>query len=308
MVGKAFGEFCNVDGMGGRLLIPYPHDPHHNPDVKYWEAVSAAQRIDQVKHLLDDVQLATLQAFIAAISGNTMQKTGFFDILRWWALSGYNVSGLYEFTETHKIAAGQSAFARCFFDEALATGNLCFSFETVVSTVRSFGNKVMISSVSGQKWVAKRLVCTVPLNILSKVQFDPPLPPVKIAASREGHVNFGAKVHLEVEGSYLRSWVAANWSGNRVFSCRGDGLTPRGNTHLVSFGANSESGSPQEDAQEFVTELKKIQPMDIHQVVSVQTQKISHALQGVMDAHECLGLAQLARGPILPRYLVHVFP
>ncbi|PYI03580.1 FAD/NAD(P)-binding domain-containing protein [Aspergillus sclerotiicarbonarius CBS 121057] len=267
IVGKAFEAFCNVDGRSGRRIIPYPHDPHHNPDVRYWETVSAAQRLDQVKHLLDDVQVATLQAFIAAISGNTMENTGFFDILRWWALCGYNVSGLYEYTETYKLAAGQSQFARCFFDEALATRNLRFSFRTPVTAIHDLGDRVTVFGASGQRWMAQRLVCTVPLNVLPQVKFSPAMPPVKAAACREGNVNLGAKVHLEVDGSDLRSWVAAIWPATHIFSCRGDGLTPGGNTHLVSFGANHGLASPQENARQVISELKTIQHMDVHQVV-----------------------------------------
>ncbi|PWY85792.1 monoamine oxidase maoN [Aspergillus sclerotioniger CBS 115572] len=267
LVSKAFEVFCNVDDSYGRRLLPYPHEPHHNPDVRYWESISAAQRLDQIRHLLDDVQITTLQAFLVAISGNTMKETGFFDILRWWALSGYTVLGLYEYTETYKIAAGQSDFARCFFEEALSTGNLRFSFQTAVTGIHDQAGRVTVTCASGQKWLAKRLVCTIPLNILTKVDFNPPLPAVKTAACIKGNVNFGAKLHLEVDDTHLLSWVATNWPGTHIFSCRGDGITPKGNTHIVTFGANKDSLSPQQNAQEATAELNKIQPVTVQQVV-----------------------------------------
>lgn len=254
--------------------MPFPHNPHHNPDVKAYEALSAAQRIEQIRPLLSEVELATLQASIAAISGNTMENTGFFDLLRWWALGGYSAAGVPELTETYKIAAGQSSFARNIIDEALSTGNLCYTLETVVSFVNDNVSVVKVATSSGEEWLAKRLVCTIPLNVLSRVQFDPPLSPTKRAAAQKGHVNFGAKVHLEAEGSDLRSWSAAAWPSKRVFACHGDGLTPERNTHIVCFGSNKSFARPQDDAEEFALQVKQLIPMKVNKVVSWNFQKI----------------------------------
>ncbi|KAJ5750671.1 monoamine oxidase maoN [Penicillium manginii] len=265
---RGFEELFNIDGQSGRALMPYPHDPHHNPDIKAWEAISAAERIEKIKPILNEVELATLQASIGAISGNTMQNTGFFDLLRWWALSGYSAAGVFEFTETYKIAAGQSSFARIIFEEALATGNLRYTFDTVISTVEDSGTLVKATTLSETKWLAKRLVSTIPLNVLSQVQFNPPLPPKKLAATQKGHINFGAKVHLEAEGSDLRSWSGAAWPSKRVFACHGDGLTNAGkNTHIVCFGSNNEFAHPREDCKEFAAEVKQLMPMQINKVI-----------------------------------------
>lgn len=249
--------------------MPYPHDPHHNPDIKAYEAMSAAERIENIKPILNEVELTTLKATIAAISGSTMENTGFFDLFRWWALSGYNAAGVVELTETYKIATGQSFFARKIFEEALSTGNLRYTFDTVISTVTESGALVKATTLSDTRWLAKRLVCTIPLNVLSQVQFDPPLPSTKLEATRKGHINFGAKVHLEAEGTDLRSWSGAAWPSKRVFACHGDGLTNAGkNTHIVSFGSNRESEHPREDSEEYAAEVKQLMPMKINKVVS----------------------------------------
>lgn len=247
--------------------MPYPHDPHHNPDVEVYESLSAAQRIDQIKSSLSEIELATLKASIAAISGNTMENTGLFDLLRWWALSGYSAAGVFEFTETYKIAAGQSAFARKIFEEALSTGNLHYTMDTAISSVTDKGNVVEVS-MPGRKWLGKKLVCTIPLNVLSQIHFEPPLPFKKQEAIEKGHVNYGAKVHLETEGVDLRSWCGASWPSERIFSCHGDGLTRDKNAHVVCFASNKEYATPQGNAEDFIKEFKNLSSRQIQKVVS----------------------------------------
>lgn len=140
-----------------------------------------------------------------------MQHTGLFDILRWWALCGYTVTGLYEFTEGFKISAGQSSFARAFFDEAFETGNLEYSFDTVVTTIEDQEKQVTVN----QAYVAKRLICTIPLNVLNDIVFTPLLPQAKSAACG-GNINRGSKVHLEVRGDQLRPWAGGSYAATCV--------------------------------------------------------------------------------------------
>ncbi|CAG9978449.1 unnamed protein product [Clonostachys byssicola] len=266
-VERAFEIFCDVDGNGGRRIIPYPHDPHFKPEAKQWENISAAQRIDQVRAKLSELELYTLQGFVAAISGNDMNNTGFFDILRWWALSGYSTQGLYDYTETYKIPEGQSRFARTMFDEALATGNLKYAFDTLITSIKDTSVTVEATSTSGKSWSARRLISTIPLNILNRIQFQPPLSPAKSAAHSIPHIGIGAKVHMEVQGTNLRTWSAAAWPDSRIFSGRGDGITPAGNTHLVFFAGNQKGLNAQEDARHMAAEAKKLHEMEIQKVI-----------------------------------------
>ncbi|KAH0438387.1 hypothetical protein CcaCcLH18_03374 [Colletotrichum camelliae] len=237
---KAFELLCDVDGKAGRAVIPYPHNPLFNPAAKKWERMSVAERLDEINGKLSSTEMSILQAYIAAITGNDMQSSGFFDVLRWWALCGYSAAGIYEGTEGFKIAMGQSNFARQFFEEALSTGNLRYAFDTHVDRVQNQEDRVLLRSKTGQTWAGKKLICTVPLNILREVHFEPPLSAGKIAASRRGHINFAAKVHMETEG---------------------------GNTHLVFFGSNRDFSNPKDDVCDFLSDAQRVQEMEVKHVV-----------------------------------------
>ncbi|KAB8265990.1 hypothetical protein BDV32DRAFT_143728 [Aspergillus pseudonomiae] len=263
MTEKAFKMLCDVDGKSGREVLPYPHNPHHNPKAKHWEQMSVAQRLDQIKAALTGDELAALQAHLSSICGIDMDKAGLFDVLRWWALGGYTMDGLYETGDQFKIPTGQSNFARCFFEESLQSHHLKYSFNTVVTSIQDQGNRVIVN----RTWSAKRVICAVPLNVLRKVAFEPALSPSKMAATRPGNINHGAKVHLEASSSALRSWSCASWPPTRVCHGSGDGLTPDGNTHIVCFGSNKDFLRPEQDAQDFAADCQKLQDMDIRKTV-----------------------------------------
>ncbi|CAH0042091.1 unnamed protein product [Clonostachys rhizophaga] len=251
-VTKSVEEFCNVDGESGHLIMPFPHDPHFNPEVAKYEKLLAAERMEQVRSKLNDLQIVVLEAAISASSGSSLENTSFFEILRWWALCNYSITGLSDSPERYKIAAGQSEFARAFFDEALATGNLSYSFGTHIRSVKDYGNMVALFSRSGEHFSGKRAVCTVPLNILHELKFEPNLSRKKTSASHQGHMNFCSKYHIE----------------SRFISVLSDGLNPAGNTQLVGF-AHESPVQGQEEGRDVLATAKKIHEMDIKKVVRI---------------------------------------
>lgn len=96
----------------------------------------------------------------------------------------------------------------------------------------------MVKSKDGATFRGRYLICTLPLNVLKDVEFRPALPKEKLQASSLGHNNLAVKAHAEVKGRDYRSWSATG-SSTPMAGVFGDGLTPAGNSHLVSFSANS---------------------------------------------------------------------
>ncbi|OJJ56547.1 hypothetical protein ASPSYDRAFT_182263 [Aspergillus sydowii CBS 593.65] len=260
MTEKAFRMLCDVDGRLGRRVMPYPHDPHYSSEAKQWETLSVAQRLEQIKADLTNDEVSLLMSSLSSICGASMDKAGFFDVLRWWALGGYTMDGVYETGDQFKFAAGQSSFARCFFDEAMRTNNLTYAFNTTITSVQDQKNRVVVNG----NWSAKRVICTVPLNVLHKVRFEPTLSPNKMAVA---NINQGAKFHLEVAGPALRSWSGAAWPVNRLCHGSGDGLTPEDNTHLVLFGSNKDFSAPELDGRDFVDDCKDLHDMDVKKTI-----------------------------------------
>lgn len=86
------------------------------------------------------------------------------------------------------------------FEEARATKNLDFAFNTTVEAVTDEEERGISISVNSQecgkrKFRGHKAVCTLPMNVANKVKFSPELPPMKREAFESGHVNKGLKVH-----------------------------------------------------------------------------------------------------------------
>ncbi|VUC30714.1 unnamed protein product [Clonostachys rosea] len=259
---NAFKTFCNVDGEQGRNAIPFPHDSLRNPDARGWESLSVADRLKQVQGALTALELCILKGLVEGIAGNEdFGCIGFFDILRWWALSGYTTHGLYEFSERYKIKEGQTHFALQFFREGLETQRLSYIFQTMVDSVTDRGNSVTVTLGDGRSFSGRRLISTIPLNVLQDVAFDPPLDVFKGEASKVGQIHAGAKIHFEVSGEEDRPFSVLNYSKSRIVSTLGDGQTEStGCRHMVVFGRNDKSLDTLSDAKSFNDEARSCFP------------------------------------------------
>ncbi|RMZ69389.1 monoamine oxidase N [Pyrenophora seminiperda CCB06] len=249
LLASALKKFTNVDGVYGRKTIPLPHVTFRNPASISLDSQSAQDRINEIATTLSPQERTVLEASILLASGGTLETTSFHEFMHWWAMCGYTYAGWLDMLITWKFRDGQSTFARKFFDEALATKRLCYSFNTPVSHIHDTGSSVNVTTRNGQTYRALRVVSAMPLNVLGNVTFDPPLSPGKQAAIATGHVNQTAKVHAEISNPDLRSWTGINYPHNQLNYAIGDGTTPAGNTHIVCFGGQHNHLDPEADIE-----------------------------------------------------------
>lgn len=262
-------KFVNVDGQYGRKIVPMAHNSQSNPEFARYDAMSFKDRFDEIAHELTLVERSTFEGFLTITSGGALEESSFFEMLRWWALSCYDMTQFMQMGLTYKLRRGQSSLARSIFDEALASKKLTYAFKSPIKRVVDHRSFVQIDSRTGGSWRASRVVCTVPLNVLHSINFSPPLLPGKAEASKLGHANHVSKVHVECANPELRTLSATAYPHNKLTYIFGDGTTPAGNTHLVSFG-NSLPGThlqPEEDPQETVSAFQTFAPMDVKRVV-----------------------------------------
>ncbi|CAG9992135.1 unnamed protein product [Clonostachys byssicola] len=263
VVESAMKKMVNVDGKYGREVIPYPHDALRNrAAVAIYDKMSMADRFKQIEHDLTPTEKLMLEAFMSITCGAKWEEASFFEILRWWALANYTYTDFMERGLRFKLACGQSGLQRCIFDEANATGNLSHSFSTPVASVNDKGSIVEVTGRDGQIFRAKRLICTIPLNVLHTVQFTPSLLPLKKQASLEGHCNQVVKVHIEVDRPEHRELGSYNYPNGKLTYAFGDGTTPAGNTHLVAFGSSLPGVhlQPEENIDETIEAWKGLLP------------------------------------------------
>ncbi|KAJ4168411.1 hypothetical protein NW754_010322 [Fusarium falciforme] len=214
------------------------------------------------QHLSLETFICILKGLIEGIVGNEdFDNVGFFDVLRWWALSGYSTSGLYEFTEVYKIKEGQTHFALQFFKEAVLSRRLSYIFKTRVESVSDKNGSVTVTLRDGRQFRGRLLISTVPLNVLREVKLDPPLSATRDEAARIGQVHNGAKIHFKIGASETRPLSVLRYPKARMVTTLGDGRTKsNGSRHMVAFGRNDASLSTEDDAKSFYDDAREAYP------------------------------------------------
>uniref|UniRef100_A0A0D2XU79 monoamine oxidase n=1 Tax=Fusarium oxysporum (strain Fo5176) TaxID=660025 RepID=A0A0D2XU79_FUSOF len=269
----------NVDGhlyeMGGTWV--HWEQPHVYREMARYnlhrDFVVTSDATDQPRSVSvdDDGELhqLTLETFICILKGliegivghQDFANVGFFDVLRWWALSGYTTAGLYDFTEVYKIKQGQTHFSLQFFKECLASQRLSYVFKARVASVSDKNGSVTATLSDGRQFRGHRLISTLPLNVLREVKFDPPLSTARDEAARIGQVHNGAKIHFKIGASETRPLSTLRYSKSRIVSTLGDGRTEsNGCRHMVAFGRNDASLSTVDDARSFYSEAREAFP------------------------------------------------
>lgn len=251
--------------------MPFPNHEQYNPEAAAFDKFTVADRIAQISTELSPQEYAVLKGWLLLCSGASLDKMSFYEFLHWWALCNHCYEGCIEYLIKYKFRGGQSSFAIKFWEEAVATRKLSYTFNCPVASMEDSGRGVTVISTDGRQFRASRVISTVPLNVLDTVQFSPPLDSRRQKAIKTGHLNQCVKVHAEVEGTHLRSWSSIDPDSKLVYAF-GDGRLPNNNTHIVAFGANETQGAhlePEKDIEETKRILTNFEEMDIKRIVSM---------------------------------------
>ncbi|KAJ5382634.1 amine oxidase [Penicillium concentricum] len=254
IVGRAFEVFANVDGDSLRHTWKYAFGTGQSPELMAkWDRLSCQERLDQLQaqDQLTPDETSVLTAFLVQAGGNDLDRLGLLDALRWWVLGSHSRTGLNDIALHTRLGSGHSELHRRIFHHALSTGNLSYTFDTPVTRIEQKDGLVTVTARDGHTWKAKAVVLTIPLNVLSSIEFSPPLSKNKQDAARQGSMNFTNKVHIDMQGPDWVSWSSLASPGKGTVAAFGDRLTPDNNTHLVAFGPDpsSSTGTTLEDME-----------------------------------------------------------
>jgi lysyl oxidase-like protein 2/3/4 len=138
-------DFFSVDGYTSRQLMPYPFEPFREALWTRYDALSVRSRLNQIEGSKQDKDLfETLMGTIGSCPGSDI---GFVEPLRWFALGGHTIAGMFEVIETFKLGGGgQTSFARSIFGDY--RGHV--KFNTVVEKIEQTQNGVTVSIKAGQ--------------------------------------------------------------------------------------------------------------------------------------------------------------
>ena len=271
MSASAWTTFINIDGNNGRDICPLPHSSLGNTrvsfdQVKAVDQLSCRDRIEQIKHLLTDDELALLESLIPHCGGGSAENMGFLEMIRAQALQGYSPETFEDIWTLYKIRGGQSTLACRIFDDAVKLG-LQYSLKTPIKSIVEKDSIVALNTASNKVHRAERVINTIPIAVLPTISFDPPLSPLRQEALRINQVCYLTKIHAEVEGD-LRGLRGCTWPGEFLY-VYGDGFCAGGkSTRITSFaGDNRGILDPLKEPERLGPALQRFHPMNIRKVL-----------------------------------------
>lgn len=192
MLNVAWHDFAKTSAAGHAIERPF-----HLAELPNAEALDAMSVQDAIDKL--DVDEQTKLAFSAEISAQTNahpKDVSYLSQLRWWSVSGWDVSLMIDCLARYKIETGMSSLITHLSEAA----ELDVWLEKPASQVTQTADGVRVTTRSGETIEAKKVVCALPMNCLQDIEFDPPLSTEKIALSREQHAAKGMKVLFKTKG------------------------------------------------------------------------------------------------------------
>ena len=164
------------------------------------EAILAADG-DSIDELLQstamsDSQRTLYRRLLGSAANAPISEISANEALRIFALCANNIETYYDVHARYKLKDGTLAL----IEKMIEDGQPEVKLNTYVKRIEQQDDRVIVTSITGEKFSASHLVCTTPLNVLKDIEFSPALHPDMLAASREGHAGQGFKLYAEIRG------------------------------------------------------------------------------------------------------------
>lgn len=152
--------FFSIDGWDSRALLPFPHEPFREPAVwRKYDHLTVKQRLDQLVGV-SQFERDLFESNVATFGSAPGTEIGFTEALRWFALGGHSMAGVFERAGIYKLGnGGMTAFARAILRDF--KGEVLLN--TVVKSLDHGRNGVSLRMKDGRRIDAKAVVSTVPL-------------------------------------------------------------------------------------------------------------------------------------------------
>lgn len=257
---QAFAEFCNIDGQGGRTIFPRPYEPFFNRDkVNELDKLSLLDRLNQLN--LDEEAKALVNVMVTQNCNNAPETGSFLDQLHWYANCDYDLNMLFDRCGHFKIAEGMTGLAHAILGDCDAD----ILMSAPVMRVQQNPQGAVVTTGDSKQFKAKAVICTVPMNCLGDIDFQPALSVKKLEAAKRRHTGSGIKVYAHIKQD-IGVWLGMAPYPNPITLAATEENSAKGTTLVLFVRPEGLDGN---NPQQVQTELRKLYPgVDVVKSVS----------------------------------------
>ncbi|KAF4897798.1 Monoamine oxidase N [Colletotrichum viniferum] len=182
-------RLLDVDGKGGRTVIPFPFDTRssmrNNTLYAQIDELSIKDRVAQMTDLSQEERIM-IEAHASSFFGIPSNDAAFSAVLYTYALCGFDPKTTEDAIMRYKLSKGTTSLALAMLNDF--KGHRIFSslVKSMSQTDEPYG--VSVTLESGKEFYSKAVITTIPMTVLSRTEFNPPLSLLRQAAFKEGVV------------------------------------------------------------------------------------------------------------------------
>ncbi|WP_188986223.1 flavin monoamine oxidase family protein [Saccharopolyspora thermophila] len=216
--------------------IPRPDQPLAEPELAEVDACSIQDKLDEL-HLPVEERQANEAAWVGHFNA-PLDEGAFTSGLRWTAATAGSWHLMHEASAVFRLATG----TRSLVEAIVADVDAEIRTSTEVRRIEHDAEGAVITTASGEQIHARRVVVTLPHNIIGDLDVSPALCAEKLAASKEKTASKGVKAWIRVRGP-IKPFFAYSSASHPLSVVRTEYLGDD-DAVLVAFGADAQKISP----------------------------------------------------------------
>lgn len=176
-------------------MMPRPDRIEIGEEFREIDQLSLQDVFDSLD-LSDEERDANECAWVGHCNG-PLDQVGYSAAIRWTAATAGEWGVMHTASSVLRVKAGNNTLVNAIADDVKGEIRL----NSPVTRVRHDAEGGELELADGTKIRARRIVSTLPLNILHKLDIEPPLNPIKREASEEGTASRGLKLWIRVRST-----------------------------------------------------------------------------------------------------------
>ena len=232
---EIFGAACSEYYKEAKSIYPRPFDHFFAEEaLNRVDGMSAAEYLEGLS--LSREQKDMLDSWLSGNGHNYPKTIAYSEIMRWFALSNFNLPTMFDSIARYKIKSGTKSL----LDAMIADSESEVRLATPVSKVDQSHDKVTVTTADGVL-TASSVVVAVPLNTLRDIEYTPQLSSEKLEIAAQGHAGAGVKgyIHIKQKVGNIMTYAPAKNNITPFTSVFTDHEDANG-TWLIAFSADPE--------------------------------------------------------------------
>lgn len=179
----------------GRTILPRSWDLLFNREAALKaDSISAVEQLEASN--LNTLQKRFIKVLIASMANNHPEEMSYLEMLRWYQCGGGYFPTFMDSVGRFALKEGTYSLV----EKMIEDGKPDVRLSTPVKSIEDEGDKIVITTIRGEKISARVAIACLPMNTMINIDFTPALPDGVVEAGKARHNGAGIKIYIKAKG------------------------------------------------------------------------------------------------------------